>query len=105
MERTILENNLVLTPESDIVSSKVKELVEAAKKHMNTEEKYQGVILNLGKVSMIDSIGITFVIGLYKSASNMGKGFKVSGLNTDIKQLFGIMRLDQVFEIEATQIV
>lgn len=101
MKRMLMEDNLILTPDMDIVSGKVKELAEKARSHMDKEEKYERVVLDLSEVKIIDSIGITFVIGLYKSSSIGGKKFKVSGLNSDIKQLFTIMKLDQVFEIEA----
>lgn len=100
MKHAETENNLILIPEGDIVSSRVKELIALAKSHMETAENYEKLVLDLSEVKIIDSIGITFVIGLFKNAKNSGKVFKVTSVSTDIQHLFMIMKLDQLFEIE-----
>ncbi len=100
MELVVESNNIVLRPMADIVSSRVKEMVDNAKEFLETHNKVNEVILDLHHVKIIDSIGITFVVGLYKSTAVKGKTFKITGMNTDIRQLFKIMRLDEIFVIE-----
>lgn len=62
-------------------------------------EGYQGLILDMGHTDNIDSVGVTFVIGLYKRMKGLEKTFKVVGASQDVQMLFRLMKLDAFFEM------
>ncbi|MCX7841955.1 MAG: STAS domain-containing protein [Clostridia bacterium] len=101
MKGSIEENVIRLTPTSDIVSSRVKELIYSAKGFIDSQVAYEQVVLDLENVKSIDSVGVTFIVGLYKSVFNLGKKFKIIRINNEISNLFKIMKLDEVMSIEA----
>ncbi|MCA0385210.1 MAG: STAS domain-containing protein [Firmicutes bacterium] len=76
--------------------SKFNTKVEAL---MESDMQFTEVVLDLVNIRNIDSMGVTFVIGLYKKMENQGKAFSVSGASDDIVSLFKLMKLDQFFEM------
>lgn len=73
-------------------NSKVDEL-------MDSDLQFTEVVLDLVNIRNIDSMGVTFVISLYKKMEGQGKVFSVSGASDDIVSLFKLMKLDQFFEM------
>lgn len=66
---------------------------------MESDVQFTEVVLDLVNIRNIDSMGVTFVIGLYKKMETQGKAFSVSGASEDIVSLFKLMKLDQFFEM------
>jgi len=65
---------------------------------LNSDLVFEDLVIDLVNIKNIDSVGVTFVIGLYKRAESIKKGFSVSGASDDILSLFRLMKLDQFFE-------
>jgi anti-sigma B factor antagonist len=64
-----------------------------------TEKKTPVILVDLSKVSYMDSSGIaTLVEGLQQSNKYKGK-FKIFGLTMVVREVFELSRLDKVFEI------
>jgi len=61
------------------------------------------IILNLSKVTMMDSSGIGTMIRCYSAISANGGKMKVVGANSTVRQAFKITRLDSVFEFHDTE--
>lgn len=57
------------------------------------------VVLDLGKVTHIDSTGLGVLVGLYVSARNAGGVIKLANLNPRLREVLGITRLLTIFEI------
>lgn len=68
--------------------------------YMNEKKDYEELVLDLDHTDNVDSVGVTFVISLYKRVRNEDKEFKVSGASEDIQSLFKLMKLDQFFTLE-----
>lgn len=101
INKLMKENKMILELDIDLlVASKVKTLVEEASAFVDSEDNYSEVILDLSNVKIIDSMGITFVIGLFKNTINNGRTYKVTGINSDIEKLFKLMKLDEVIQME-----
>ncbi|MCX7747648.1 MAG: STAS domain-containing protein [Clostridia bacterium] len=99
MNRVLENEKIILKMESDLTVNIVRNLVEKAKQYIECDD-FELVELDISNVKFVDSIGISFIIGLYKSAKNLNKKFKITGSNEDIYKLFCLMKLDSVFEIE-----
>jgi anti-sigma B factor antagonist len=57
------------------------------------------VVLDLGKVSYIDSSGLGILVGLYSTATKVGGGIKLSNLNPGLEDILQITRVFTVFEV------
>ena len=85
-----LRGRITLGPETEAVRSKLKELLAAGHRHL---------ILNLGEVTYLDSVGLGTLISGYTSARNAGGNLKLLHLPRGVQQLLQITRLSTVFEI------
>lgn len=91
------EGKLILKIESDLIASNVRGIMEEAKVLINQPGDFFEIVVDIGIVRVMDSMGISFLVGLYKTASSNGKSFVVVGANDDMKKLFKLMKLDEVF--------
>ena len=85
-----LRGRITLGPETEAVRSKLKELLSAG---------HHRIILNLGEVTYLDSVGLGTLIAGYTSARNAGGDLKLLHLPRGVQQLLQITRLSTVFEI------
>lgn len=58
------------------------------------------VIFDLSNVKEIDSLGITLVLGLFKSCQKKGLPFSVEGVSPDIMRVFRLFSLPKVFPVK-----
>ncbi|MGB3366273.1 MAG: STAS domain-containing protein [Acidaminobacteraceae bacterium] len=90
--------NIIL--EEDLIASKVLEFKEQIINEIDDSKGVNKILVNLEKTENIDSVGVTFIISLYKTANRDGKDFEVKGSSEDIKQLFKLMKLDDFFNLD-----
>ena len=100
MEKIIKDNQVIFKFKSDLVASRLEELVSKARNYFTEETNYQEVVIDLSDIQKVDSKGVTFVISIYKNTLSMGKKFKVIGVNADVYWLFQLMKLDTLFPVE-----
>jgi len=65
------------------------------------KEKPRNLIVDMAKVSYIDSSGLAVLIEAMQSVEKYGGKFALAGLQENVKPIFEIARLDQVFRIFA----
>jgi anti-sigma B factor antagonist len=85
-----LRGRITLGPETEAVRSKLKELVNADQHR---------IILNLGGVTYIDSVGLSTLVAGYTSARKAGGNLKLLHLPRGVHQLLQVTRLATIFEI------
>ena len=61
---------------------------------------YKSVILDLSTVELVDSIGISLVVGLFKSCQSKNMEFSVEGANENLLRVFALFKLPQFFPIQ-----
>ena len=87
--RLITKDNLVASTVDDQRVSMMKALESAGDK----------VVLDLSAVDLIDSLGITLVLGLFKSCQKSGAAFSIEGVKPDIMRVFKLFNLTKFFPI------
>jgi anti-sigma B factor antagonist len=90
---------VVLTVNSSIVAVNVKSMIEFTKNALDDVLDYDEILIDLSASEYIDSMGITFLIGLYKTVNQNGKKVILKGLSPTILNLFKIMKLEEIFEM------
>lgn len=101
MEKIVKGDSIILKLQEDLIALNVKRFNISVMEMLDDREEYNELILDLGEIENIDSVGVTFVVSLYKSTNNEGKQFRVINTNSDIIQLFKLMKLDEFFEMES----
>lgn len=61
------------------------------------------IILNLSKVSYLDSSGVGELVGCYTSIKNKGGEMRICGMNTRIFNLITMTSLHSVFDVKETE--
>ena len=85
-----LRGRITLGPETEALRSKLKQLLNAG---------HHRIILNLGEVTYLDSVGLSSLVAGYTSTRNAGGDLKLLHLPRGVHQLLQITRLSTVFEI------
>jgi anti-anti-sigma factor len=99
--KTKREGNLMkFIIQNDLIAPNVKDMNKVLMDALDQTEGIEEVIVDLNKIENIDSVGVSFVVSLYKNISNEGLEFRITNASNDIIQLFKLMRLDEFFIIE-----
>lgn len=99
--KTKREGNLMkFIIQNDLIAPNVKNMNKVLMDALDQTEGIEEVIVDLNKIENIDSVGVSFVVSLYKNISNEGLEFRIINASNDIIQLFKLMRLDEFFIIE-----
>jgi len=61
------------------------------------------ILLDLGELTYISSSGLGLLVAMFRRCRQRGISLPLCGLRSDIRELFKVTRLDQVFEIFADQ--
>jgi len=84
-----LNGKLMGGPDAEGFQKLVKELVEAGRKQ---------VLVDMGKVSWVNSTGLGILISGYTTLRNAGGTLKLVGVNKRIDQIFMVTKLHTIFE-------
>src|SRR5262249_17352165 len=57
------------------------------------------IVLNLGGVNYIDSVGLGTLVGLYTSAQNAGSSIRLANLTKRVGDLLQVTKLVTVFDV------
>ncbi len=63
------------------------------------KQKRKGIVVNLARVTYIDSSGLATLIELMQKMNKYGGKLKLSGLNQTVKDTFEVSKLIDVFSI------
>ena len=61
------------------------------------------VVVNLEKVTYIDSSGLATLVEMLKKSRSSGGALGLAGMSDKVKSLFEITKLDKLFSISASQ--
>ncbi|MEP6820945.1 MAG: STAS domain-containing protein [Chthoniobacterales bacterium] len=64
-----------------------------------TQSKPENLVVDLAQVSYIDSSGLAVLIEAMQTVAGYGGKFSLAGLQENVRPIFEIARLDQVFRI------
>jgi len=101
MEKRLDGDVIRLILNEDLTANNVSRFNERLDELVPTTTSFQTLVLDLSGTQNIDSVGVTFVIGVFKRMKSEQKIFKVSGATDDVQSLFRLMKLDQFFEMES----
>ena len=65
--------------------------------------KVDSLVLDFNDIQFISSLGLGMCIDVRNTAEKCNASTSIVGLNSHLKELFEMMRLDRLFQIEASQ--
>jgi len=83
------DGRIVFGDESLLLRERVKDLLK----------EYKQIVINLERVTYIDSGGLGTLVGLYSSARGMGGAVKLAKLTHRVGELLQVTKLVTVFEV------
>lgn len=89
---------LTIAAQGNLVASTVEAQRKAAMDAL--EGPCAGVLLDLAASEVVDSLGITFILGLFKTCQQRKIPFRVIRANPDLMRVFKLFNLQKVFPIE-----
>lgn len=91
------EGVLHLEARTPLVAAYVAAQRDFLKAQLDRAER--AVVLDLTCAELVDSLGVTLIVGLFKSCRERQLGFSVVGANTEVLRLFHFFSLNDCFEI------
>ncbi len=85
-----IEGRIVLGEESNALREKVKSLLASGQKK---------IVLNMDKVSYIDSSGLGTLVASHTSARSQGASLKLSHLGSKFQEVLQVTKLVTVFDV------
>lgn len=98
MYNEINADKMTIFLEEDLVAPNVPGFNDTVSSYSDEMKGVENVVLSLASVKNIDSIGVTFVISLYKKVMKLEAGFRIHDASDNVKQLFKLMKLDDLLE-------
>jgi anti-sigma B factor antagonist len=93
-------NKMELVIENDLIAQFVDEYRAKIDEREDLIEDMDELSVDMSLVKNIDSVGITFIVSLYRKMYLEGKEFYIKNASEEIRKLFQLMKLDEVFDIE-----
>jgi len=94
----IEDGRVIFCPQGDIVASVADGLRARVRDLM--QEHPGPLVMDLGQVELIDSVGIGLLIAVHNSLAKSGQRLALTKVNADLAGLLRTMRLDKHFSIE-----
>ena len=91
-------DRIVVTLRGDIYVEQTDELLETF--NLIIEKNQQDVIIDIKDLKSITSSGIGKIVLLYKGLNQQNRKIKIIGANETIMQIFKVVKLDKLVEIE-----
>jgi anti-sigma B factor antagonist len=89
-----LDGRIVLGEETSMLREKVKSLISQGKKK---------IVLDMKRVTKIDSSGLGTLVAAYASAKSGGATLRLSNLGSHLNQLLQVTKLLTLFEVSNTE--
>jgi anti-anti-sigma factor len=90
-------NSLQIDAKANLVASTVQGQREVLLQAL--EPAPDKVVLNLGSTDQLDSLGITLILGLFKSCSKGSIPFEVQGVPPNMMRVFQLFSLQKLFPV------
>lgn len=105
MKSEIKEKTLYLTPETDLVASRIEALRDYFSRQIEEHgENTDGVILDVKGVDMVDSLGINLIVGLYRQVTGESRQIGIIGAGKNFMKVANFFRLPSIFSITSEDI-
>lgn len=103
LDQRIVGDIAIVTVTGDITLNKRNDVLPKDKVQSLIHQGYKNVVVDLGRVSYVDSAGLGELVNAYVSAKNRGGALKLLNVTKRIRDLLVVTRLVTVFDTFDTE--
>jgi anti-anti-sigma factor len=96
----IADKTLTCTIQMEIIASKIPEMRDLLFSQLDKDSTWEKLILDCHLVSTLDSIGVNFLVSVFKKMESEGKRFEIIGCNETVTKVLNLFRLEERFTIK-----
>lgn len=100
MDIKLIEDRVFVRLNTNLTAPNIRAMAEALKQTIEESHSFEVLEMDLNEAKSIDSMGITFLIGLYKTLSPQNKRIRLTGVAQSIQGLFKSMKLNDLFDMD-----
>ena len=100
IEFSIEDDQILCRPLEDLSADNVPGIHDLIVQKLSEIETWKILIMDCLNVKTLDSAGVNLIIGLFKKAELMDRGFKISNCNESIVKVLNLFKLDRQFLVE-----
>ncbi len=99
MKSRVETDTLLLTPETDLVASRIESLRTFFAEELQRHPEVIRVVLEVHGVETVDSLGVNLIVGLYREAAAASRTMEITGANEKFMKVASFFRLPAIFTI------
>jgi anti-anti-sigma factor len=96
-----VDKTLTCSIRVEIVASKIPEMRDLLFSQLDRDLSWENLVLDCHLVTTLDSIGVNFLVSVFKKMESEGKSFRVIGCNETVTKVLKLFRLEEKFVIES----
>lgn len=83
-----------------VVASQIPGMRSQLLSFLEENPSWNELVFNCLNVQTLDSIGVNFIVGVYKKTNELQKIFRITECNPPVMKVLKMFRLDSIFKIE-----
>jgi anti-anti-sigma factor len=101
--KLLIENNkAVLKFDGEVIFDNSNQLKEESKKRLAKKEEVESLIVDLSRVSYLDSSGVGVILSLFKFMRNRNGSLSIAEPNEKIKRVFEVTKMTEIIPVYPT---
>ncbi len=101
MKTKVDGKTLILTPETDLVASSIEEIRDYCLSQLEGNPNVAKVVLDVGGIEFVDSLGVNFIVGLYRQATSDVKTIEIVGAGQSFMKVANFFRFPSLFPVNS----
>ncbi|MFO7749408.1 MAG: Hpt domain-containing protein [Desulfobacteraceae bacterium] len=95
------KETLYLTPETDLVASRIESLRSRFLKKLKENPAVSKVVLKADGIEEMDSLGVNLIIGIYRQVDSESRSFEITGAGEKFLKVAEFFRFPALFDINS----
>jgi len=94
------KDTLFLTPEIDLVASKIEALRDSFLAKLKSHPSVLKVVFKADNVDVVDSLGVNLIIGIYRQVKSESKEFEITGAGQKFMKVANFFQFPSLFSVK-----
>ena len=99
MKTKVDGNKLFLAPEADLVASSIEDIRDYCLAQLEENPDVSKVVLDVGGIEFVDSLGVNFIVGLYRQATSNNKAVEIIRAGKSFMKVANFFRFPSLFPV------
>lgn len=101
MKTKVDGKTLVLMPETDLVASSIEDVRDYCLAQLEENPDVSKVVLDVEGIEFVDSLGVNFIVGLYRQVASEEKNIEINGAGKSFMKVANFFRFPSLFPVNS----